>query len=1002
MIGDPAQASYRSVQFHPVIVCNLKPVMTEVPHVVRGANHMTHSLLLILCSAACRQPLDPEPYPRDTPPASLSIATDSACRVITMTLVGSNNLSVTFPNRATCGSGLVIITAGTPTRSGPGKRNVNLAVRLLNKSAYTIKTPALATLAPSARVVLDPSGQPGSKIIPQNADSLRPGTGEWVWLVGTTGNVPINDSTAAKTISIRLDSPVTTGLVAFTMDAIQVTSMGWTLLTSNRAAIDTTKRVQRPGTNMIMYRTALMLRFKEGVTDQDKQTFFSQNGLTVLGVTPSQLFYVAFSDPGTSIGAYDAIQDSLRAHPAVKLVLEAYHSGGIVPGVASRFPDDKLKRASWLFPSATFDSLWAMRAIRAPLAWGCETGDYGTRASVGLLEWTHDSTHAELSGSRVSSWAPNNSQATGVQVSMLTRDSTLSHSAATGGLLTAAGGNGEGIAGIAWKTNLVFFALRSSERRSILPTHWTLFVHELVARAPRVLSISIEARLDASMTPSRQSEQIEAMKFDWKYILDTLPGLVIVAASGNDGMVMNAAAYNASIGPDLFKAGLYALRTDPLYVAYADRIIIVAGTSPNQGNSLWPNSNVITDATDIAAPAEQVLVMDTTKAGQPVGVRFATGTSLAAPLVAGTAALLLSMDPTLTPSQVKQYLIQGAQVARYDSLNTVPTTPTPVQGSIYQLDAYGALQEMSKSRPNTPVCGYPVTAGGLYVYLQRNGPLALPTDSIRVPGAGNAVGRLSVAQGGRQFSAYTGFDSLAGGSSGVIEFNRLGLRLANQTGYRTRLYLERGTGNIWQPSGPSSTQVTLADGLTGSIGQLTFPDGANASANIYDIDVSPDGRFVSYSAFRTIGSQLFAGVYVKRFSDQGVITVRECAYPCVGGGAGATRWNHRGTRLLLTSWVQNPDSTYTGYYQAFVVDTTLSGGFTGGGSPTPEPDRQVSYGASYTGDDMQVHACELNALGPGAWLVMRPTAALGTVTSSAQSWCLGEDRRIANVVVTGR
>ena len=42
---------------------------------------------------------------------------------------------------------------------------------------------------------------------------------------------------------------------------------------------------------------------------------------------------------------------------------------------------------------------------------------------------------------------------------------------------------------------------------------------------------------------------------------------------------------------------------------------------------------------------------------QPVAHRFRTGTSFSAPLVAGIAAQLLEADPTLSPAQVKQALL---------------------------------------------------------------------------------------------------------------------------------------------------------------------------------------------------------------------------------------------------------------------------------------------------------------------------------------------------------
>jgi hypothetical protein len=305
---------------------------------------MTLPLSLLFCAAACSEPSEPGSAARKVPQVVPSIAIDSACRGLTITLIGSNNVSVTFPDRSTCGSGLVLIPAGAPTRGGPGKRSVSIPVRLLNASDYTIQTPAALVLAPGGRVVLNPAGEPGSKLLPQNADSVRAGTGEWVWLVGAGAAVPVGDSTAVRTLVIRLDSPVTRGGVAFTPEAVQVTAAGWVLLTSTSPAIDTTKVVQQPGTSMEMYRTALIIGFDPSLSDQVKGAFFVEHGLTVLGVTSFGWYYVSFPDPGQSFQAYDGIMDSLRSVSGVRFVLSIFHQRGVIERENGRLPSDELKR----------------------------------------------------------------------------------------------------------------------------------------------------------------------------------------------------------------------------------------------------------------------------------------------------------------------------------------------------------------------------------------------------------------------------------------------------------------------------------------------------------------------------------------------------------------------------------------------------------------------------------------------------------------------------------
>jgi microcompartment protein CcmK/EutM len=368
---------------------------------------MIVSLFLSLCASGCSQPLEPvfgnlPKGPEFAPP----VATDSACRTVSMTLVGSKVVNVTFPDRGSCGSGLVLIPGGTATRNGPGKRNVNLPIRLLNASNYTIESPATVVLPPDGRVVLDPAGQPPSTIIPQNADSVRAGSGEWVWLVGSAGTVLVNDSTAARTLVIRLDTPVTTGQVTVTMEAVQTTAQGWTLVTDNIPAPDTTKLLARPGAQIVFYRTDALIEFESGVSDSAKVAFFAQAGIQVLGVTaPPELFYVRIPDPGTSITVFDAYFDQLNAMPEVLLAVKVEKSGSR-PGVDGRFPDDgsTQHRSDWLTGAS---STWARRGIRLPYAWGCETGDYGGNpVKIGVLELEHEISHKEFINSAPVLWLP--------------------------------------------------------------------------------------------------------------------------------------------------------------------------------------------------------------------------------------------------------------------------------------------------------------------------------------------------------------------------------------------------------------------------------------------------------------------------------------------------------------------------------------------------------------------------------------------------------------------
>ena len=95
-------------------------------------------------------------------------------------------------------------------------------------------------------------------------------------------------------------------------------------------------------------------------------------------------------DPGSSIVAFDAYFETLNARSEVFGAIAGQRSGDgkVIDG---RFPGDGAgqTRSDWLSLNPT---TWAMRAIRAPLAWGCETGAYGGSAvKVALLEIVHRS-----------------------------------------------------------------------------------------------------------------------------------------------------------------------------------------------------------------------------------------------------------------------------------------------------------------------------------------------------------------------------------------------------------------------------------------------------------------------------------------------------------------------------------------------------------------------------------------------------------------------------------
>jgi hypothetical protein len=160
-----------------------------------------------------------------------------------------------------------------------------------------------------------------------------------------------------------------------------------------------------------------------------------------------------------------------------------------------------------------------------------------------------------------------------------------------------------------------------------------------------------------------------------------------------------------------------------LLPTFGAQILVVAGSADDSlwaGTGAGTGSDVWTGGTDVAAPADSVLSLGLpaeTEPGFGAGTRLFTGTSYAAPFVAGLAAQLMAFDPSLTGAEVRDYIVRGAGVALRNS-----------QAPVRRID----------ERSGLPLCGNRVWYDGIQVKIDRLGtpeglaPLVALTSSERV------------------------------------------------------------------------------------------------------------------------------------------------------------------------------------------------------------------------------------------------------------------------------
>ena len=239
----------------------------------------------------------------------------------------------------------------------------------------------------------------------------------------------------------------------------------------------------------------------------------------------------------------------------------------------------------------------------------------------------------------------------------------------------------------------------------------------------------------------------------------TAAGVVVVVAAGNQtGLAVNEPA---NCPGAIAVAGVRHAGTKVGYSSLGPEVAVAApaGNCVNEtGVCLYPL--LTTDNASTTSPGANVY----SSSGNP-----SLGTSFASPLVAGTAALMLSVNPALTPAQIKTVLMGTARNFPSTGAQTAGASACVAPSSTQQVECYCT----------TSTCGAGMLDAGAavaQVYAATLLPAAVFSVSNPAPTVGTAVAldaAASAASSGRSITGYQWaitsggtFASLTGATTG--------------------------------------------------------------------------------------------------------------------------------------------------------------------------------------------------------------------------------------------
>ncbi len=325
---------------------------------------------------------------------------------------------------------------------------------------------------------------------------------------------------------------------------------------------------------------------------------------------------------------------------------------------------------------------WHFAPIQAYEAWDITKGSEDV--VVAVIDSYIDITHPELKGRIVKPYSVERKSRNVLPPARpysfgRDEDAPVYHGTHVAALAVGALNNGKGAAGLAPGCKLMPISL-GEDMSSISILEGLLYA---INQGADVVNISIGTVFPDGTDMVSLEEQLEYIKNAGKYQEDVWDYVFDLADKKNCTIVWAAGNFNVLSGMDETKRGESTIR-----VSAVDQQLKKASFS-NFGNYASQGVNY----SDISAPG-----VDIYSAAPANGYGFSPGTSMAAPIVSGAVALMKSVNPNLTNSQIKEILDKtGKTVDRDGHIGKL----IQVRDALEQASANVANYDKIKENPNS-------------------------------------------------------------------------------------------------------------------------------------------------------------------------------------------------------------------------------------------------------------------------------------------------------------